>query len=101
MSDGHDTAIDMIRITFTVDPTHRSEIEAYLADLGLDVHARADGHVTAFWEEPDGNLDEVVEGLWEINGMPFEVTHEEFSRLSLLVYHHEDDPAEGQDRAVA
>lgn len=101
MSDGHDAAIDMIRITFTANPDHRTEIEGYLADLGLDVHARADGHVTAFWEEPEGDLDEVVEGLWEINGTPFEVTHEEFSRLNLLVYHHEDDTAEGHDRAVA
>src|SRR5579871_4754347 len=101
MSDGHDTAIDMIRITFNVNPEHRAEIETHLADLGLDVHARADGHFTAFWEEPEGAIDELVEELWEINGERFEVTKEEFSRLNILVYHHEDDPAEGEGRAVA
>lgn len=93
MSDGNDAAIDMIRITFTADPEHRAEIEAHLADLGLDVHTWGDGHVTAFWEEPEGDLDEVVEALWEINGAPFEVTQEEFRRLNILVYHHEDDEA--------
>ncbi len=101
MSDGHDDAIDMIRITFTADPERRGEIETYLADLGLDVHVWGDGHVTAFWEEPEGELDETIEALWEINEAPFEVTSEEFRRLNLHVYHHEEDAAEGQDRAVA
>ncbi len=100
MGDGNDTAIDMIRITFVPDPAHRAEIEGYLADHGLDVHLWGDGHVTAFWEEPEGDLDEVVETLWEINGAPFEVTHEEFRRLSMLVFHHEDDAApEGEQAA--
>jgi hypothetical protein len=101
MSDGNDAPIDMIRITFTADPDRRAEIEGYLADLGVDVHAWGDGHVTAFWEEPEGELDEVIESLWEINGSPFEVTQESFRRLNLLVYHHEDDGADGTDRAVA
>jgi hypothetical protein len=101
MSDENGAAIDMIRITFMPDPAHRAEIEKYLSDEGLDVHLWGDGHVTAFWEEPEGELDEVVESLWEINGVPFEVTHEEFRRLSLLVFHHEDDPAEGEEKAVA
>ncbi len=101
MSDGKDAAIDMIRITFMPSAEHRTEIEEYLSDMGLDVHSWTDGHVTAFWEEPQGELDEVVEHLWAINGAPFEVTQEEFRRLSLLVFHHEDDPAEGDEKAVA
>lgn len=101
MSDGTDATIDMIRITFTADPAHRAEIEGYLADLGVDVHTWGDGHVTAFWEEPEGDLDEVVEHLWEINEAPFEVTQEAFRRLNLLVYHHEEDAADGSERAVA
>ena len=35
------------------------------------------------WEEPEGNLDEVVEALWGLNGEPFEVTLEEFHRVGL------------------
>ncbi len=88
----------MIRITFMPDPAHREEIEKHLADEGLDVHLWGDGHVTAFWEEPEGELDAVVEALWEMNGAPFEVTYEEFRRLNLMVFHHEDD---ADDRAVA
>jgi hypothetical protein len=96
MTDGHDAATDMIRITFTADPAHRAEVVEHLADLGLDVHAWGDGHVTAFWEEPEGDLDAIVEELWEINGAPFEVTREDFKRLDLVVYHHEDDAAAGK-----
>ncbi len=91
MSDGTDATIDMIRLTFTADPDRRAEVEAHLADLGLDVHGMPDGHVVATWEEPDGDLDAVVEALWAINGAPFEITHEEFRRLNLLVFHHADD----------
>jgi hypothetical protein len=101
MSDGNGAAIDMIRITFMPEPAHKSEIEGYLADLGLDVHLWGDGHVTAYWEEPEGELDEVVEVLWEMNGAPFEVTYEAFHRLSHLVFHHEDDAGGADDRAVA
>ena len=94
MSDGQDTRpIDMIRWSFTADPSRRAEIEGYLDDLGLDVYVRGEAQFTAIWEEPEGDPDEVVERLWEINGAPFEVTHEEFSRLNLLAYHAEDEAA--------
>ena len=53
------------------------------------------------WEEPEGDLDEVVEALWEINGGPFEVTHEEFHRLGHLVYEADDGATEGGDDAKA
>ena len=94
MSDVQTTAtIDMIRWSFTADPARSAEIEAHLSDLGLDVYVKGEGRFTAIWEEPEGDPDEVVERLWEINGAPFEVTHEEFSRLSLLAYHAEDEAA--------
>jgi hypothetical protein len=101
MSDGHATTIDMIRITFKADPAHQDEIQAYLVELGLDVHTWDDGHVTAFWEEPEGELDPVVVKLWEMNGSPFEVTHEDFHRVNLFAYHHEDELADGSGQAVA
>jgi len=93
-------AVDLIRWTFTVDPAHRDAIEGHLNDLGLDVHVRGEGQFVVTWDEPGGDLDEVIEELWEIHGTPFEVTHEEFRRLDLCVYHYEDGEAE-EDKAVA
>jgi hypothetical protein len=86
-----DSPIDLIRWSFTADPARRDEIEGYLNDLGLDVVAQGDGRFLVLWDEPDSDLDEVVERLWSINGAPFEVTHESFRRLDLLVYQAEDD----------
>lgn len=86
-----DTPIDLIRWSFTADPARSEEIEAYLNDLGLDVFSRSDGQFLVLWDEPDADLDEVVERLWAINGTAFEVTHESFRRLDLLVYQAEDD----------
>ena len=101
MSDDQETRpIDVIRWSFTADPARRAEIEAYLDDLGLDVYVRGEAQFTAIWEEPEGDPDEVVERLWEINGAPFEVTHEEFHRLDLALYHHEEE-VEETDRDVA
>ena len=42
------------------------------------------------WDEPEGGIDELIEELWAINGEPFEVTHEEFHRVNLLVYQPEE-----------
>ncbi|WP_152053020.1 hypothetical protein [Tautonia marina] len=83
--------IDLIRWTFSADPARSDEIEGYLNDLGLDVYSRGDGQFLVLWDEPDTELDEVVERLWAINGAPFEVTHESFRRLDLLVYQEEED----------
>src|SRR5262249_50873680 len=79
-------SIDLIRWTFTSDPARRRELEDYLNDLGLDVLVRGEAQFVVTWEEPEGDADEVVEELWEINGQPFEVTHEEFGRLGLFTY---------------
>jgi len=89
---------DLIRWTFTPEAAKRDEIVALLLDHGFEVHTRDDGPVVATWDEPEGDPDEVVEELWAIHGEPFEVTHEEFRRTELLVYHHED---EGTDQAAA
>jgi hypothetical protein len=89
MSDGRTN--DMIRWTFTTDPARRPEIERYLTDFGPDVYVKGEGQFTVIWEEPEENLDEVVEELWALNGEPFEVTHEAFQRLEHLVYQAEDE----------
>jgi hypothetical protein len=85
--------LDLIRWTFTTDPTRRGAIEEYLADLGLDVLVRDDCKFLATWDEPDRDLDEVITEIWELNGAPFEVTQEEFHRLSLHTLHHVEDEA--------
>ena len=94
MSDGINPApIDLIRWTFTIDPERRVDLEAYLADLGLDVVVRDDRQFVVSWEEPDRDLDEVIQELWAIYGEPFELTHEEFHRQALLSV----NPAEGDE----
>jgi hypothetical protein len=94
------STINLIRWTFTPDAAHRAELETYLADHGLEVYVNVDGRFTVLWDEPEGEIDGVVEELWEINGAVFEVTHEEYLHLNHYVYH-----AEGEDlhaeRAVA
>lgn len=98
MGEGQETASDLIRWTFTADPAKREEVETFLRDLGWEVQTRAEGQTVATWDEPEGDPDEVVEQLWAVHGEPFEVTHEEFRRNELLVYHHED---EGTEQAAA
>ncbi len=82
--------VDVVRWTFTADPAHRGEIESHLDDLGADVVARGEGQFVVSWEEPEGDLDEVLEALWALNGSPFEVTQEEFHRVAI----HSLSPAE-------
>ncbi|MCA1684925.1 MAG: hypothetical protein LC745_02850 [Planctomycetia bacterium] len=94
--------IDLIRWTFTVKSDQVEAIEAHLNDLGLDVLVRDDALFLVSWDEPEGNIDEVIEAIWALNGEPFEVTQEEFHRQNLLHLHHEDDGgAPGSERAVA
>ncbi len=98
-------SVEMIRWTFTVGPEHRVDIETHLLDLGLEIQARGDDTLVVTWDEPEGGIDELIEELWAINGEPFEITHEEFHRVSLLIYHPEETSegeAEGQvDSAAA
>lgn len=98
MGDGQNAAtIDLIRWTFSVNPDHAGEVEEHLCDLGLDVLVREDSSFTVTWDEPEGNLDEVVEAIWALNGEPFEITQEEFHRSNLLNINHDDESsASGQ-----
>lgn len=98
MSEETTLTIEMIRWTFTVDPAHRSAIEGYLTDQGLEVMVRGEDTMVATWDEPEGEIEEVIEGMWAVAGSPFEVTHEEFHRANLLVYH---DEAEGEEEVKA
>ena len=86
-------SIDMVRWSFTVNPDHRTEIETHLDDLGAGVYVRGEGQFTVIWEEPEGELEGIIEALWSLNGTPFEVTQEEFQRLSLHTLEHAEDAA--------
>lgn len=83
-------AIDLIRWTFTIDPEKRGEVETYLSDLGAEVLVRPEGQIVALWDETEHDLDVVIEELWEILGAAIDVTHEEFHRAELLIYHHDE-----------
>jgi hypothetical protein len=97
--DENTLSVDLIRWTFKVNQESRVEIESHLLDLELDVEARGEDMLVVTWDEPAMNLDELIEQLWAINGEPFEITHEEFHRVNLLVYHPEET---GEvDRTVA
>ena len=87
----HAPAADLVRWTFTADPRYQDAIETHLDDLGADVVAYDDGRCVVSWEEPEHDLDAVVESLWALNGGPFDVTQEEFRRLTLQLLHHEDE----------
>ncbi len=86
------STIDLIRWSFTPDPAHRAAIRDYLLDLGAEVLQQGDRFIV-LWDDPNEDLDEVVGELWDIQGTPFEITHEEFRRLSLSVYDEEDGDA--------
>lgn len=92
--------IEMIRWTFTIDPAQKAALEGYLTDLGLEVMVRGDDTMVATWDEPEGEIEEVIEGMWAVAGAPFEVTHEEFHRANLLVY-HDDSEGEAEDEVKA
>jgi len=93
-------SVELIRWTFSVTPEHRVEIETHLLDLGLEVQARGEDTLIVTWDEPEGGIDELIEELWAINGEPFEVTHEEFHRVNMLVYQPEETVGEAE-KAVA
>lgn len=95
------TSLDMIRWTFSIDPERRQEVSEYLTDLGLEIQVVGDQFIVT-WEDPDGeDVSGIIEELWEVHGAPFEVTHEEFHRLSLSVYQPEGEEEAGTRDAVA
>ena len=91
-------SVEMIRWTFAVGPAHRVDIETHLLDLGLEIQARGDDTLVVTWDEPEEGIDELIEELWAINGEPFEITHEEFHRVSMLIYHPEEVGNETEGR---
>ena len=95
------TSIDLIRWTFTIDPERRVDLECYLIDLGLDVVVREDRQFVVTWEEPDRDVDEVIQELWAIYGESFELTHEEYHRLALLSVHPTEIEGDEPEREVA
>src|SRR5690349_18042674 len=87
-------SIELIRWTFTVGAENRVELETHLLDLGLEVQARGEDTLVVTWDEPEGGVEELIEELWAINGEPFEITHEEFHRTNMVVYHPEETGGE-------
>ncbi len=84
-------SLDLIRWTFTINAEHRAEIETHLKDRGLDVLVSDESNFIVTWEEPDEEVDELIEEIWDLNGAPFEVTQEEFHRFGLHVLQYTGD----------
>jgi hypothetical protein len=84
-------SLDLIRWTFTCDAEHVAAIKDYLCDLGLDVLVYDECKFLVSWDEPEGDFEEIISEIWELNGTPFEVTLEEFHRLGLHTLHHVED----------
>jgi hypothetical protein len=86
---------DLIRFTFTTDPAHRAAIQEYLTDLGLEVVVADDCKFVVTWEEPDREVEEIISEIWALNGVPFDVTQEDFQQLGLhTLYHVENEEGE-------
>lgn len=84
---------DLVRWAFAVDPDRRSEIEAHLHDHGADVLIRGEDQLVVSWEEPERDMEEVIEVFWEINGGPCEVTVEPFHRGGLYTLESDEETA--------
>ena len=87
-------APDMIRWTFTSDPEHSTAIEEYLVDQGLDVLRYEECKFLVTWDEPDDDVEAIINEIWALNGAPFEVTQEGFQRLSLHTYYYTEEGSE-------
>jgi hypothetical protein len=90
----HDTksaSTDLVRWSFTINAAHRGAIEGHLADLGADILVRDGLEFIVTWDEPEGDLTDVIEAIWALNGEPFEVIQEGFHRLELHTIHHVED----------
>jgi hypothetical protein len=83
---------DLVRWSFTINPANRGEIESQLLDLGADVLVREGQDFIVTWDEPEGELGDVIEAIWSLNGEPFDVIQEGFHRLELhTIQYAEDD----------
>ena len=94
MSRDPNSPVDLVRWTFAVDPDRRPQIEARLHDHGADVLVRSNDQLVVSWEEPEGDMEDLIEALWELNGGPFEVTVEQFHRLGLHTLESDDVAAQ-------
>lgn len=101
-TDGAAASTDLIRWTFVVPMAEAEAVEAHLADLGAEVFVRGGDHFQVFWEETAADLDAAVEAIWNLAGVHFEITQEEFHRLELHILHPEevDDLDEHHDEAA-
>jgi hypothetical protein len=93
-SNANRPSLDLIRWTFTSDPEHSTAIEEYLVDQGLDVLLYDECKFLVTWDEPEGDVDAIINEIWAINGAPFEVTQEEFHRLGLHTLYHGEEGSE-------
>ena len=86
------TGIDLVRWTFQIEEGRREAIRAYLTEIGAEFSVDGEGQFVVTFDEPDAevDLDEIVDELWETHGSPFEVTHEEFQRTTMYIYHHDE-----------
>src|SRR6516165_10734863 len=87
-------SLDMIRWTFTSDPEQSTAIEEYLVDQGLDVLRYEECKFLVTWDEPEGDVEAIIDEIWALNGAPFEVTQEEFHRLGLHTLYYSDEGGE-------
>lgn len=92
--------VDLVRWTFSITPEQVKAAEEYLGDQSAEFVVTSDGQVTVTWEEPEGDLDQVIDELWSALGAPVEITHEEFRLVNRLVYESEDEE-DGEKKAVA
>jgi hypothetical protein len=87
---------DLVRWSFTINPAQRGPIESHLGDLGADVLIRDGDYFIVTWDEPEGDLSDIIEALWALNGEPFEVIEESFHRLALHTIDQIDDESNQQ-----
>jgi hypothetical protein len=92
-SNANGPSLDLIRWTFTSDPEQSTAIEEYLVDQGLDVLLYDECKFLVTWDEPEGDVEALINEIWALNGAPFEVTQEEFHRLSLHTLYHDAEEA--------
>jgi hypothetical protein len=87
-------SLDLIRWTFTSDPERRAAIEEYLTDLGLNVVVVDNCKFVVTWDEPEGDVEEIIAEIWARNEVACEVTQEDFHQLGLHTLYHENEEGE-------